>query len=143
MRPKQRSNYLIIVLVMVNNGGNAVQRLVGFYSAVAHVAFVKNVGLNGVGRRTCCQNVHNGTLVIATHGEIYLPFVFGRPMPIQHVFSLRVPLPIDVFPQLVHFLHQLLLFLIPFLKKLSSGNQSLHQKSRFYQITAVVVSTYI
>src|SRR5690606_3667655 len=79
--------------------------------------------------------------VVSPHREIHFPFIFWRPMPIQYIFSLCIPIPVYTSPQCIHLLSQALFTFIAIFEILSRSNQSLYQKGGFDQVSTIVILT--
>ena len=60
-------------------------------------------------------------------------------MPIQHVFTLSVPIPFHPLPQHIRLLRQDLLLGIPILEIFPDANEGLTQQGGFHQVPAVVI----
>ena len=94
---------------------------------------------DGKRRRSGSEQIGNQGFVVPPDLKIHLPLVIRRPMPIQHVFTLGVPIPFYPLPQHIRLLRQDLLLGIPVLEIFPDANEGLTQQGGFHQVPAVVI----
>src|SRR6186713_2917444 len=104
MRPKQRTAKLggkvmpqtqvISVLLM---------RGVVSYSAFSCPTFMIHFGGNGVRRGSGSQHIQYETFIITFHGKIHFPMIFRRPMPVQNVLTVSMPVKLNCLPEFINF----------------------------------------
>ena len=94
---------------------------------------------NGMSGRSSSEDIGDKTFVVAFQGEIHLPVVFRRPVPIEHIFSaVAIPIKLHLMPKHVDFIDYRFLLCHSRIHILSYTKQTCHQETALHQVASIV-----